>query len=83
MGDTSMPKESTSTSETGDQWVSLLVNEARNRHSLVADGVFDRIELLLKEEISEKDLTPPNLKRIAIQLLGAMVPPLLEPEETP
>lgn len=78
-----MPKESTSTSETGDQWVSLLVNEARNRHSLVADGVFDRIELLLKEEISEKDLTPPNLKRIAIQLLGAMVPPLLEPEETP
>ena len=77
-----MTEEPKFTSESGDQWVSLVINEARNSNPLVAEGVLARIELLLKGEISERDLTPTNLKKVATQLIGDMVPKPPEPAET-
>ena len=77
-----MTEESKYTSESGDQWVSHLINEARNSNPLVADAVFASMGFLLKGEISERDLTPTNLKKIATQLTGDMVPKPPEPEET-
>ena len=77
-----MPEQSKSTSDSDDQWVSSLLKAARKDNLLVADGVFDRLELLLTGQISERDLTPTNLKAVATQLIGDMVPETSEPEET-
>ena len=75
-----MTKEPESTSGSGDQWVSSLLKAVRENNPLVPDGVFDRLELLLKGQISEGDLTPTNLKLVAEQLIGEMVPKPPEPE---
>ena len=77
-----MTEESKYTSESGDRWVSHLINEARNSNPLVVDGVFARMELLLQGEMGERDLTSTNLKTVATQLIGDMVPNPAEPEET-
>ena len=74
-----MPEEQDNTSKNGDRWVSHLINEARNSNPLVADGVFARMEFLLKGEVSELELTPANLKKVATQLIGDMVPKPAEP----
>ena len=77
-----MPEQSESTGDSGDQWVSSLLKAARKNNPLVADGVFDRLESLLKGQISERDLTTTNLKVVAEQLIGDTVPKPPEPEET-
>ena len=76
-----MLEQSESTTDSGDQWVSSLLKGFRENNPLVPDGVFDRLELLLKGQISERDLTPTNLKVVAEQLIGDMVPKPPEPEE--
>ena len=77
-----MAEESKYADDSDDQWVSLLIDQARNSNPLVADGVFTRMEFLLKGEISERDMTPTNLKKVAKQLIGDMVSKPPEPEET-
>ena len=77
-----MPEQSESTSDASDQWVSAILKTARQNNPLVANGVFDRLELLLKGQISERDLTPTNLKAVATQLIGDMLPKVSESEET-
>ena len=77
-----MAKESESTSDSGDQWIPSLLKSARENNPLVADGVFAKLETLLKGQISERDLTPTNLKTIATQLIEDMVTKLPEPKET-
>ena len=53
-----MTEEPEYTSESGDRWVSLLIDEARDNNPLVADAVLARMGLLLIGQISERDLTP-------------------------
>ena len=77
-----MAEEPESVSISGDQWVSSLLKAARKDNPSVADGVFARLEILLKGQLSEKDLTPTNLKAVATQLIGDTVPNPPEPEET-
>ena len=43
-----MSEQSVSTSGSGDQWVLPLLNTARTNNPLVADGVFDTLEVLLR-----------------------------------
>ena len=77
-----MTKEPESTGDSGDQWVSPLLKAARKDNSLVAEAVFARLEILLEGQLSERDLTPTNLKAVATQLIGDTVPKPPEPEET-
>ena len=77
-----MAKEPESTNDNDDQWVSSLLRAARKDNPLVADSVFARLELLFEGQLTERDLTPTNLKAVATQLIGDMVPKPPEPEET-
>ena len=77
-----MPEESDSTSNNGNQWVSSLLETSLKINPLVTQGVIDRLEILLNGQISERDLTPTNLKAIAEQLIADMVPNMQELEET-
>ena len=77
-----MPEQSVSTSGSGDQWVLPLLNAARTNNPLVADGVFDTLEVLLNGQISERGLNSTNLKTVAKQLIGDMVPKQPELGET-
>ena len=77
-----MAKEPESTKDSGAQWVSSLLKAARKDNPLVADGVFARLRILLEGQLSERDLTPTNLKTVATQLIGDTVPKPPEPEET-
>ena len=70
------------TKDSGNQWVSSLLKAARKDNPLVADGVFARLRILLEGQLSERDLTPTNLKTVATQLIGDTVPKPPEPEET-
>ena len=76
-----MTEEPECTIDSGDQWVSTLVNEARNSSPLVAEGVFTRLEHLLKGLISERELTSANLKTVATELIEDMILTSQEPEE--
>ncbi len=75
-----MAKEPGSTKNSGDQWVSSLLKGVRENNPLVPDGVFERLELLLKGQMSERDLTPTNLKVVAEQLIRDVVSKPPEPE---
>ena len=77
-----MVKEPESKSDSGDQWVPSLLKAAQKDNPLVADEVFARLEILLEGQLSERDLTPTNLKVVATQLLGNTVPKPSELEET-
>ena len=69
-------------SESGDQWVSFVIDFARHSKPLVADGVLAKMELLLNGRMSQRDLTPAELKTVATELIGDMFPAPTEPEET-
>ena len=77
-----MVKGPESKSDSGDQWVSSLLEAAKKDNLMVADGVVARLEILLEGQLSERDLTPTNLKAVATQLIGDTVPKPPEPEET-
>ena len=77
-----MANEPESTVDRGDQWVSSLLKAARKDNPLVADSVFARLEILFEGQLTERDLTPTNLKTVATQLIGDTVPKPPEPEET-
>lgn len=76
-----MPEETAPTGSSGDQWLSSLLDEARNKHHCLPDSLFDDLEIVLSGEITERDLTPRILKTLATRLIGAMVPDPPEPEE--
>ena len=77
-----MAQEPESTSNGGDQWISSLLKAAKKDNPMVADGVFARLEILLEGQLSERDLTPTNLKAVATQLIGDTVPKPPQPGET-
>ena len=69
-----MSEEPKSSSKNDNQWVSALICEARNRYPTVGDCVFNSMESMLKGSISEGGLTSTQLKAVAIQLIGDMIP---------
>ena len=77
-----MPEKPEYTSDSADQWVSNLIDKARDSNPLVNEDVLKSIEQLLKGQISERNLTQTNLKSVATQLLLDMVPKQPDPEGT-
>lgn len=77
-----MAKEPGLTGISGDQWASSLLEAARKDNPLVTEAVFARLAVLLGGQLSERDLTPANLKAVATQLIGDAVPEPPKPEET-
>ncbi len=58
---------------TADQWVSNVIEKARDKNPLVVEKVLDNIEQLLKGQLSQQKLTPTTLKSLATQLLEGPV----------
>ena len=63
------------------QWVSDLMNKARKTNPSVTDTAFQSIESLLNGQLSERNLTATNRKKIARQLLQEMAPESPRSEE--
>ena len=75
-----MAEEQKSTSDNADQWVSHLIDNARNSNPLVREDLLNRMDQLLKGQISDRLLTQTNLKSVATQLLLDMTPEQPDPE---
>lgn len=52
----------------------MRITEARRSHSLVTEAVSARMEELLKGELSERQLPPLELTKVARALIEDMVP---------
>ena len=77
-----MPEETESPTNSSDQWVSDVIDRARKSNPLVPENTLATMQQLLRGQISEEKLTPTNLKKIAVQLLGDMASKQPESEET-
>jgi hypothetical protein len=62
------------TESADDHWSTSRLIAAKERHSLITEAVSLRMELLLREQLSERQYTPSELTAIAKQLIVAMVP---------
>ena len=76
-----MTPETEDTSDGSEDWISAVIQKARGKHLTVSANVYDSLEELLREQISDRKLTPANLKVLVTQLLGDMTPKQSEPEE--
>ena len=63
-----------------DHWVTTRITEAKHLHPLVTEAVMARIDQLLKGHLSERPLTPTELKSVATGLIGDTVPDAPKPE---
>ena len=65
-----------------DDWVTTRITEASKRHPLVTEAVSSRMVQLLNAQLSDRHLTPANLKSVAAELIEDMVPFPPKPEAT-
>jgi hypothetical protein len=56
------------------QWTTARIAEARKRHKSVTEAVSDRIAQLLAGQLSEQQLSPTELGKVASGLLADMIP---------
>ena len=56
------------------RWITARIAEARKGHASVLDAVAVRLEDLLRDQLSERQLTPTELRSIATALIADMVP---------
>ena len=77
-----MAEEQESTKDNADPWVSSLLEAARKDNPLVPESVFARLEILFGGQLTERELTPANLKAVATQLIGDTAPKPPESGET-
>ena len=55
-------------------WITGRITEARKRHPPVTDSVSARMEELLKDQFSERQLSKTELTSVAKELIASMVP---------
>lgn len=55
-------------------WVTARIAEARKRHPSVTEAVAIQMEELLSRQLSERQVRPAELTRVATALIAAMVP---------
>ena len=67
--------------ENVDQWISDVIAEARDDHPQLPANIVGRMELLLREDLSEKNMTPRSLKEVAGIILCEMAKSSTESEE--
>ncbi len=58
----------------GVQWATARIAEARKRHASVTEAVSARIAQLLADQLSERQLSPTELAKIANALVADMIP---------
>lgn len=56
------------------QWITARITEARKGHDSVTEAVSARIEQLLNGQLSERQLPPTELTRVARALIADMAP---------
>jgi len=56
------------------QWIIARITESRKAHGSVTEAVAARIEELLNGQLSERQLTPKELTRVARALIADMIP---------
>ncbi len=64
----------------GEQWVVDVISNVRNGHPSTDSKVFTTIEELLQSKLSDRELTPANLKEVATALIVKFVLKTTEPE---
>ena len=57
----------------GEQWVVDVISNVRNGHPSTDSNVFTRLEELLQSKLSDRELTPANLKEVATALIEEFV----------
>ena len=77
-----MTSETQCTKDNPEDWISVVIKRAQNDNPVVPDGIFASLEKLLRGQVSDRKLTPANLKNVASQLLKEMAIEHTEPEET-
>ena len=63
-----------------DQWVLDVISNVRESHPSTVSNVFTVLEQLLLSKVSDRELTPANLKEIATTLIDSFVLKTTEPE---
>ena len=64
----------------GDQWVLDVISKVRESHPSTVYNVLTVLEQLLQSELSDRELTPANLKEVATTLVDSFVLKTTEPE---
>lgn len=64
----------------GDQWVLDVISKVRDGHPAIASDVYTTLEELLQSKISDRNLTPANLKGVATTLVDSFILKATEPE---
>ena len=77
-----MTEESEQICENHDHWATTLNAVTPKGNPLVTDVVSDRIEQLLKMQLSERKLTSKEIEVVAAELIRTMVPNPPKPEAT-
>ena len=75
-----MPTDQENTGDFREQWIIDAISNVRNGHTATDPSVFTTLEALLQRKISDRDLTPANLREVANTLIEAFVPNTTEPE---
>ena len=75
-----MPTNQEITGDLGDQWILDAISNVRNGHPATDPSVFTMLEELLQIKLSDRELTPANLKQVANTLIKEFVPDTIEPE---
>ena len=63
-----------------DQWVLDVISKVLESHPSIDSNVFTVLEQLLQSELSDRELTPANLKEVATTLVDSFVLKTTEPE---
>ena len=75
-----MPEDQEITGSLGDQWVLDVIGKVRESHPSTVSTVFKVFEQLLQSELSDRELTPANLKEVATTLVDSFVLKTTGPE---
>ena len=75
-----MSEDQETTGGLGDKWVLEVISKVRESHTSTVSNVFTVLEGLLQSELSDRELTPTNLKEVATTLVDRFVLKTIEPE---
>ena len=69
------------TDQSLEDWILIVTQRARSEHPMVSERVHTTLEQLLKEQLSDRKLTPANLRKFAAKLLAEQASQQPETEE--
>ena len=75
-----MSEDQEITDDLGEQWVLDVISNVRNGHPPTDSNVLTTLEELLQNKLSDRELTPANLKEVATALIEEFVLKTTEPE---